>query len=387
VSVRARFALTVALVVAVTVAVFAALSIAAMDRALRASVAARLRTAAQAVATTADYHHGRITIDADDLRTLSSIHADTPFAVFSAGAQVGGNPVPQTPAGLLTVTVPIVHRGSVVGSVKAWQSDLPIRDFERDAALVSIVLGALLITGSVVLALRVARSFETMLARIEGAYARERRFAGDASHELRAPLAVLRAETELALRRVRTAGEYRRALESIQRETGRLESLVEHLLAAARADADAHSRETLDAGALIRDLGERLRPAAAIRDVSIEVHAGGAVHIDANRAMVERALLAITDNAIAFAPQGGHVLLRAVQGQDGAWIEVADDGPGFTDEALEHATERFWRGDPSRPRGGTGLGLAIARTLLEANGATLRLANRAGGGAVVSARF
>lgn len=360
-----------------------------MHRSLSASILARLRTAAQAVATTADYHHGRVSVDAGDLRTLSSIHADTPFAVFdNAGAQVGGNTPPAAPAsGLFSVTVPIVQSGMTVGSVRAWQSDLPIRDFDRDAAIVSAVLGLLLITGSVVLARSVAHSFEEMLARVETAYARERRFAGDASHELRAPLAVLHAETELALRREREPDEYRRALHSIQRETSRLEALVEELLAAARADVDAHAREHVDLSRLVRDLCLRVQPAATVRDVSVHSVTEGTILVEANPTMLERALLAIANNAIAFARTGGKVQLSVRRSDGSVQIEISDDGPGFSPEGLAHATERFWRGDPARPRGGTGLGLAIARTLLEANQASLQLTNRSEGGACVTVRF
>ncbi|HEU5479974.1 MAG TPA: sensor histidine kinase, partial [Candidatus Tumulicola sp.] len=93
---------------------------------------------------------------------------------------------------------------------------------------------------------------------------------------------------------------------------------------------------------------------------------------------------AIVHNAIAHAPARGHVRLKVARAGDAVRIEVADDGPGFTSAGLQHATERFWRGDSARPRGGTGLGLAIARTMVEANGGTLTLANSAGGGARVT---
>jgi signal transduction histidine kinase len=76
--------------------------------------------------------------------------------------------------------------------------------------------------------------------------------------------------------------------------------------------------------------------------------------------------------------------LHVTTDDEGVRIDIADDGAGFTPEALTHATERFWRGDSARPRGGTGLGLAIARTMVEANGGDLRLANAAGGGALVT---
>ncbi|MBV8147545.1 MAG: hypothetical protein JO092_00475, partial [Candidatus Eremiobacteraeota bacterium] len=94
-SIRNRFATTVAAVVAVTVALFATFSIVAIDRALRSGFAARLQTTAQDVATTVDVHHGRISLDANDLRELGLTHADTPFAVYgSDGTLLGGSATP-----------------------------------------------------------------------------------------------------------------------------------------------------------------------------------------------------------------------------------------------------------------------------------------------------
>jgi two-component system, OmpR family, sensor kinase len=305
--------------------------------------------------------------------------------------------------------------------VTAWQSAVWIGDFERDAIVVSIAIGALLILLGAVISSRVAErllaplgriaslaerieghdlsgrlnaegndelarlcaSFDRMLDRLQAAFARERRFVADASHELRAPLAVLRAETDLALRRERSNDEYRAALTSIAREAVRLEELVDELLAASRAEVDARQQQTLDAGRLVQRLGERVRPAAATRGIEVRVETTGGALAQANHATLERALLAIVHNAIAYGRDDGVLRLRAIRDRDAVAIEVADDGPGFTPEALQHATERFWRGDAAHPRGGTGLGLAIARTMVEANRGTLQLANRTEGGAVV----
>jgi two-component system OmpR family sensor kinase len=424
VTIRARLAATVVGGIAITVALFATLSIVAIDRALRSSFQARLITTAQAIATTVDYHGGKIEADESDLRKLANIRG-TPFAVFDVGGRhVAGDELPAQPQqrGLGIVSVPIYRGGPTVGTVSVWQSNLWIGDFDRDAAIVSVGVGLLLIGFGTLLARRVVStalsplqriaslaeqiegrdlslrlhadgtdelgrlcaSFDRMLGRLQAAFDRERRFVADASHELRAPLAVLRAETELALRRDRGNEDYRAALTSIAREAARLEELVDELLAAARTEVDSLSRQTLDAADLARRVGKRVEAAAAVRGIAVQVDAGGAALAQANGATVERALLAILHNAIAHARESGCVRLRVASSGDAVSIEVADDGPGFTPAGLEHATERFWRGDSSRPRGGTGLGLAIARTMVEANGGRLQLANGAAGGARVT---
>jgi two-component system sensor histidine kinase BaeS len=104
----------------------------------------------------------------------------------------------------------------------------------------------------------------------------------------------------------------------------------------------------------------------------------------ANRATLERALLAVAHNAIRHGRDDGTVCMRTLRDDGLVRIEIADDGPGFTSDALVHATERFWRGDAARQRGGTGLGLAIARAFVEANRGRLRIGNSAIGGAVVT---
>ena len=422
-SIRARFTVTVVAIMAVTIALFASLSIVALDRTLRSGLESRLRSAAQTIAMTVDVHDGRISVDAGDLRSISSLNAGTPFAVYgSDGRLIAGTPPSSQARGLQTAEVPVSRDDRALGHVAVWQSDLWIGEFARNAAIVSLAIGLLLIALGAIVSRRVAErvlapvggiaslaerieahdlsgrldadgrdelgrlcaSFDRMLDRLQSAFERERRFVADASHELRAPLAVLRAETDLALRRQRDNNEYRAALLSIARESARLEELVDELLAVARAEVDARQRQTLDAGELVRQLGDRVRPAAATRGIDVRVEAVGTALAHANRATLERALLAIVHNAIEYGRDEGVVSLRALRNNDAVRIEIADDGPGFTPDALAHATERFWRGDAAHPRGGTGLGLAIARTIVEANRGSMQLANAAGGGAIVT---
>lgn len=423
-SIRTRFTITVVAIVAVTVVLFASVSIVALDRTLRSSFRSRLNSDAQAIATTTDVHDGRVSLDPSDLRSLSSLHSETSFALYDDGGRLaaGQTPPPSSQTwGFQSATVPVVRDNTAYGKVMVWQPDAWIGDFDRDAALVSIAVGLLLVALGAFASRRVAArvlspvadiaslaerieasdlsarlradgndelgrlcgSFDRMLDRLQAAFSRERRFVADASHELRAPLAVLRAETDLALRRERSEDEYRTALTSITREAIRLEQLIDELLAAARAEVDARQRETLDAGALVRELGARVRPAAATRGMDVAVEANEGAFAQANRATMERALLAIAHNAISYGRPHGIVRFRAQRDNGAVRIEVEDDGPGFTADALAHATERFWRGDGAHPRGGTGLGLAIARTIVEANCGTIELANANDGGAVV----
>jgi signal transduction histidine kinase len=425
VSVRTRFTITVVAIVAATVCLFASLSIVALDRSLRSGFHGRLRSDAEAIATTVDVHNGHISLDANDIRSLAPLHAEASYVIYDRrGNRVAGDSPPISPRSrtVSMAVAPVNREGQAFGNVVVWQSDLWIREFDRDAAIVSLVVGTLLILLGGFVSRRVAArvlapvaeiaslaegieaydlsarlradgqdelgrlcaSFDRMLDRLQAAFERERRFVADASHELRAPLAVLRGETDLALRRERGNDEYRAALEAISREAVRLELLVDELLAAARAEVDARRQERLDASAIVHELSDRIAPAAARREIDVRVETDGVALACANRATLERALLAIAHNAIEYAYPRGIVRMRSAYRANAVQIEIADDGPGFTTDALAHATERFWRGDAGRPRDGTGLGLAIARTIVEANGGTLQLANSPRGGAIVT---
>jgi len=230
---------------------------------------------------------------------------------------------------------------------------------------------------------RLASTLNEMLARLEAAFAHERRFVADASHELRTPLALLRAELEVALRRPRSRDELEAALRSAAEDTERLSRLAEDLLLIARADQGRLPVrvETVDAAPLLRDVAARFEARARASGRTVEARAAP-VAVAADPERLRQALASLLDNALVHG--GGRVVLSASSAGDGfVELHVADDGAGFPEEFLARAFDRFSRADHGRAHGGTGLGLSIVALIADAHGGEARAANRAGGGADV----
>lgn len=225
------------------------------------------------------------------------------------------------------------------------------------------------------------------LAQERQALERQRDFVADAGHELRTPLATLRAELELAGRPGRDRGELVEAVASAAVETDRLIRLAEDLLTLARADGDAPFLRLTpcDVVVVARDAA---RAAAAVgdqRDVDIVVEAPTSLVAAVDPDRLRQALDNLLANAVRHSPDHAVVVLAIRTRGDLAVVSVADDGPGFPPDFLPHAFERFRRADGARARvdGGSGLGLAIVDTIARAHDGTARATNRPGGGALV----
>jgi two-component system OmpR family sensor kinase len=230
---------------------------------------------------------------------------------------------------------------------------------------------------------RLAETLNEMLSRQESAFARERAFVSDASHELRTPLAILRTELELALRRGRTVEELEAALRSAIDESDRLTRLAEDLLVVAQADQGRLPLriQAEPASELLERVRERFAGRADRAGGSIAVDSGGEVALRADRVRVEQAMGNLVENAIR---HGGGQIVLAVAMRDGeVELRVSDHGPGFPDDFLADAFERFSRADPARSAGGTGLGLSIVAAIADAHGGGAGARNRPDGGAEV----
>lgn len=236
------------------------------------------------------------------------------------------------------------------------------------------------------------RMLNEMLERLDasfGAQARvmaaQRRFLGDASHELRSPLGNIRGTIEVALRRPRLASQYREALNAAHSETMRMCRLVEDLLTLSRADAGQFAMEfsPCDLSYIARQAAMAHAGAASQADVALWVDASGAKMVNADRDRLRQVVDNLLDNAIRYAPGGSTVSIRTWAEGTRALLSVEDTGQGLTQEEQAHIFERFFRTDRARARhsGGLGLGLAIGAAILEAHDGRLTVESRPGEGA------
>jgi two-component system OmpR family sensor kinase len=220
---------------------------------------------------------------------------------------------------------------------------------------------------------RLGETLNEMLERLRRSFERERRFVADASHELRTPVAVIKAELEGALRAGGHDPQVREALVAAVEECDGLAQLAEDLLVVARSgDGELPVRpESLPVDALLTGVGRRFEDRARERGRSIRVDAPGDLHVEADELRMRQALGNLVDNALRYGE--GEILLRARNSQQGVSFEVSDAGAGFGGDIADRAFERFARGDGARTRGGAGLGLSIVRAIAEAHGGTAEL--------------
>src|SRR5258708_2343509 len=209
---------------------------------------------------------------------------------------------------------------------------------------------------------RLAVTLNHMLERLHLAIEHERRFVADASHELRTPVALLRTELELALRRPRSEEELKRALRSALEETERLSRLADDLLLLARAEQGPMPvrRERVELDPLLETVARRFlaRGAEAGRAVRAEP---SSLSVDADPTRIRQALDNLVDNALTYG--AGEVTLLAREDGSSVELHVVDRGAGFHDAFLGRAFDRFSRADEARGRGGAGLGLSIVELI------------------------
>ena len=274
--------------------------------------------------------------------------------------------------------------GEVVGVIQYARSLQEVRETVYRLLLVLLPLGlgglGLAVLGGRFMAGRAMRP-------VQDSFERQRAFVADASHELKTPLTLIRADAEVVLFRGSLNEEDSKLVKHALAETDRMSAVLSDLLLVARLDAGKLevSAKPFDLAATLSEEAERFGARAAGQGVLLEVEATGELPVRGDAKRTEQILGVLLDNAVRFTPSGGRVVVRGRGLDRWAEVTVTDSGSGIAPEHLSRIFDRFYRAETARSRGevggGTGLGLAIARDLARAQGGDLTAENAEGRGA------
>lgn len=233
---------------------------------------------------------------------------------------------------------------------------------------------------------RLTATLNAMIGRLEGSFGALRRFTADASHELKTPLTVLRADVERAMHSRTSSTEQLEALEEALRETTRMADLVDSLLTLARADEgrfDLH-REPVMLEPLVREVFETAVILGEDADLTVTLPVIEDAGVLGDRTRLRQLFLNLVTNAIKYTPKGGRVEMTLRRRDGVAMATVRDSGVGIAAADLPYIFDRFYRADRVRSRmaerGGFGLGLAISQWIVQAHGGTITVQSRLGRG-------
>ncbi len=227
-----------------------------------------------------------------------------------------------------------------------------------------------------------ALTFNEMIERLNKAFMQQRRFAADASHELRTPVAAIRGMTDVVLAQDASPEEYVTVLREVNNEAERLGHLITDLMALARADEGLKlfEREPVRLDLLAADVAATTEPLAAERGITLEVDNHEPALVLGDEARLIQVIMNLLANAITYTNAGGKVKLSVQVKHNGACLTVRDTGIGIAPEHLPHIFERFYRADPARSTGHSGLGLAIVDWVVHAHGGAISVESQVGQG-------
>lgn len=216
----------------------------------------------------------------------------------------------------------------------------------------------------------------------QAAMQRQKRFTGDAAHQLRTPLTVLQGQIDVALRRPRTEAEYRETLLLLGTQTAELRELVEALLFLARAGDDSVTSlwETLDVAEFWNEYQLRWKQHPRWADLSFTSDNAG--HLQGSRTLLMQLLDNLIGNALKYSSAGTPVLVDTSVRQDKVVWTVQDNGIGISPAEQSQVFEPFFRAAMARQTGapGTGLGLALSQRIAATHGGTIKLVSQPGEG-------
>lgn len=252
---------------------------------------------------------------------------------------------------------------------------------DQDRVLAQLLTALLALGGLSAVALTIASWWLAgrSLVPAEQAWEKQQAFVANASHELRAPLTLLRASAEVAERGLAENDDRRELLHDILTDADHMGKLVEDLLLLSRLDAGRLKleQEPIQMGEVLPEIARQVSRVAEDKGIALQLEqTAGVVLADPTR--LRQVLLILLDNALAHTPEGGRIRLNSRMEGKQVILSVGDTGTGVAPADLPHVFERFYRAD--KDQGGSGLGLAIASSLVEAQNGLLRLESLEGVG-------
>jgi signal transduction histidine kinase len=225
-------------------------------------------------------------------------------------------------------------------------------------------------------------AFNGLLERLHEAFERQRRFAGDASHQLRTPLAALLGQVQFARRRDRSAAEYRQVLDRVNDEGMRLRKIVEALLFLAEPHGSALELQSVDLADLAADCVERWSADPRSADLNLEISGRRPFGARVHPTLLGQLLDNLVDNACKYSPAGSPIVLKVGRESGAVLLGVRDQGAGVSAEDAARMFDPFFRAEKARGTGlpGSGLGLSVARRIAAAFEAALTVQTKPGEG-------
>ena len=231
-------------------------------------------------------------------------------------------------------------------------------------------------------------NFNKMLDRLETSFEMEKRFASDASHELRTPVSVILAQAEFSLEKERQPEEYIDSLEVIKRQGKRMNQLIGNMLSYTRLEQriDNYPFEKLDFSVLVSDLCSDMTP-LRINDISLEYSVEPGIMINGNAELLARMLQNLLENAYKYGRQGGNTKVTLSLQGNNIKLLVEDDGIGIAEDQLEQIFDRFFRVSNKTSITGSGLGLSIVKKIVDMHGGNIDVSSKEGIGTTFTIIF
>ena len=231
-----------------------------------------------------------------------------------------------------------------------------------------------------------ADDFNEMISRLDDSFEAEKRFISDASHELRTPMSVIMAQTELTLEQDRSNEEYKSAIEVINRQGGRMNTLIDTLLDYTRLEqrADEYQMMPIDLSELVTDLCQDMK-LIKLKDITLEYDVEPGITVSGHKLLLTRMLQNLIDNAYKYGNDNGNIWVTLKNNKENVILSVKDNGIGISEQGVDKIFDRFYREDSSRTHQkrmayGYGLGLSMVKKIVEMHDANIRVISEEGQG-------